>query len=347
MLRRTTAVMALAISLMAGGVAGCGGPGTPPAEPTEPGEAVEEAQTTEAAQDMDGMEGTEAKEGMGSAEATETSDTDVAKDQPATDLETELREALARVPSFVSVTITEHGKATLSGAGAGAKSDSMEGTSLYKFDEGDGTLKTSMEADASGTEVAYYTLGDDVVFVFDGVAYSGTADQFGLVQAEGVEPYFTNAIGDLDAMVDAAEDVTKEQMDANTVYTLSLNVDRFVEGDEALSMMARYGAALEGVRATIGFDADGRIVSLTRTLEFADHTASTELTFSDFDATAVDAMPEATATYEDLQSDMQANHAEPPRPGGQGGPGGLGGPGGQGGPGGPGGMRGPGGPGGM
>ena len=267
MLRRTTTAMALSAILMAGAVVGCGGGGSSATDATEVTRAVEATGATEA-------------------------------DDP---MLSELKEAIANAPAFTSVTVTVN-SATTFVPEDGGEPDTIEGTAVYKFDEG-GTLRSSTQSESYGIAMDYYTDGDQAVLVSDGKAYGGTTKQFDLVQSKGSKACLVDTTGDLEMLLTVASGVQKEQSGADTVYSLVLDVDRYTESDEGLSTMAQLGSKVQDATASITFDADGYIVAVDQATDYSSFSTKTNVTLSDFDATVVDPMPEATATYDEMLAD--------------------------------------------
>lgn len=273
MLRKTTTAMVLSATLLAGAVVGCGGQGASTTETTEATEVTEAGGTTEAGAVDDGV------------------------------LD-ELKEAIANMPAFTSVTVTVHSVSTFTPLDGGDP-ETIEGTTVYKFDDG-GTPKSSTRSESLDIAMEFYTDGDNAVLVSDGKAYGGTTEQFGMVQSQGSEATLTNTTGDLDTLVMVASGVEREQVGDDTVYNLTLDVDRYIESDEILSTMAQNGGRVQDATVSITFDADGHIVGVNQATDYESFSTTTEVTLTDFDSTVVDAMPEPTATYEELEADSLA-----------------------------------------
>lgn len=231
----------------------------------------------------------------------------------------ELKDAVAKAPEYKSVTITEqdrswlnsHAEAAGSGSSAAASSEStadetIEAKVVYKFDASGDTLKTSSAFEMQDIAMQYFTDGDKAVCVTDGPVYSGTPEQFGLTHAAGAEALIEGTIGDLESLINCTSSVTQVQADGVTTYELTLDPEKYIESDEILKMMADSNDPITEARITVGFDKDGRIVSMSNTSVFTTVTSVKTLDLSDYDSTVVDPMPEATRTYEEMEADMQA-----------------------------------------
>lgn len=228
----------------------------------------------------------------------------------------ELEEAISNVPVFESVTVNETTRAVFLGdsetAEAGeesAESESLETTTIYQFDASGDKLKTSMTGQIEDIKIQYYSVGDEAVCVTDGPVYSGTTEQFDMVYFGGFEAYFEDTIGDLNTIVGCADTVSKEQKDGVTIYTLKLDPEKYIQSDEILTMMADYGDPVLEAAYTIGFDQDGRIVSVDEFVAYEQNTTERILTLSDFDCTVIDPMPKADRTYEEMEADMDEKFA--------------------------------------
>ena len=226
-------------------------------------------------------------------------------------LKGELEDAVSNVPAFESVTVNETTRAVFLGDSEtaeadeqSAESDSLETTTIYQFDASGDELKTSMTGQLDDIKIQYYSVGDEAVCVTDGPVYSGTTEQFDMEHFGGFEAYFEDTIGDLNTIVDCADTVSREQKDGVTIYALTLDPDKYIESDEILTMMAEYGDPVIEAACTIGFDQDGRIVSVDEFVAYKQSTSERFLTFSDFDCTVIDPMPKADRTYEEMEADM-------------------------------------------
>lgn len=159
------------------------------------------------------------------------------------------------------VTINETVNPLTKGDEEAAGDEAVSSKGVYKFDASGDKLRTSMEATVSDVTLTYYTEGDDAVVVTDGPVYSGTTEELGLSHFDGVEAYMTDSFGDLQSIVDCVDTVTKEQQGDVTVYTLTVDSQKYIVSDEILSMMADYGDPLQSATFIFGFDQDGRMVS--------------------------------------------------------------------------------------
>lgn len=226
----------------------------------------------------------------------------------ASDLKGEVQKAISNIPEFESVTVTETTKATPLGDAeaedASEEFESIESKTVYKFDESGDELKTSMIGEIGDVTMQYFSEGDDAVCVTDGPVYSGTTEQFDLTHFDGFEAFFTDGVGDLNTFVDCADKISKEQQDNVTVYTLTLNPEKYIESDEILTMMAEYGDPVIEAVYTIGFDQDGRMVSLDEYVVYQQSIAERSYKLTDFDSTVIEPMPEADKTYEEMEDDI-------------------------------------------
>lgn len=243
-----------------------------------------------------------------------------------------LKQSVANVPAYKSVTVTEktmhwpnsgaiYADANSSASSAPDKSvssetpsadkdasqnDTIESVSFYKFDESGDRPKTSALFEFEDVKLQYYTDGDNAVCVTDGPVYSGTVEQFNLEHAAGINTYLKDTIGDLNSLIDCTTFVTQDVIDGVTGYELTLDPKKYIESDEILTLMADSGDPVKEAYVTVGFNADGRIVWMTKTDVFSDMTTSRLLDLTDFDSTVIEPAPAATKTYEEMEADMQA-----------------------------------------
>lgn len=183
--------------------------------------------------------------------------------------------------------------------------DEIGSKTVYKFDASGDTLRTSMVTQIDDVTLAYYSDGDDAVVVTDGPVYSGTTEQFDLPHFKGVESYLTDTFGDLHVIVDCADTVTKGQQGDATIYTITVNPEKYIAADELLALLAEYGDPLQSATFTFGFDQQGRMVMAESVEEYTTDIAHRVVTLSDFDSTVVEPMPEADRTYEQMEQDEQ------------------------------------------
>ena len=187
-------------------------------------------------------------------------------------------------------------------------SDAITSKTVYKFDESGNQIKTSAEIDAAGVKMTYISDGDKAVCITDGPIYGGTIEQFNLPQFKGAKAYLESTIGDLSKLVDCADTVEKiepEATDELVYYSLTLDPEKYTASDDTLKLMADSGTKVESTAVTIGFDKDGYIVSVDKVVEYSTGIKAVwNLTFDDFDKTTVQDMPEANATYEQMDSDI-------------------------------------------
>lgn len=243
-----------------------------------------------------------------SAEATSEATSEAPADQAAAEktqdeIIAELNDSLAKVPAYSSVTVTEH-SLSWTNDGEDGDNDLIESDSIYKFDESGDKVKTCVTYKMEDIELTYYTDGNDAVCVTDGPVYSGTVDQFFLEYAAGSDTYLKETIGDLNSIVSCAAEVSQGEIEGVMGYELTLDPEKYIATDEILQMLADEGDPVKESYVTVGFSKDGRIAWMTKTDVFDQITKSTLIDLTDYDSTVVDAMPEATHTYEEMEADI-------------------------------------------
>ena len=245
----------------------------------------------------------------------------------------ELKGAIANQPEFKSVTLTEVSISTFknaatteggaSGEAASSKAASSEAASsesaaaedpvdanaiksktVVKFDESGEALKTDAIYEIEDIKLEYYSDGDKAVCVTDGPVYSGTTEQFDQPQFAGFEACFYGAVGDLNTCIDCFDTVVKEQQGDVTVYTVTLDPEKYMASDEILTMMKDAGDPVLSAVFTFSIDKDGRLVSLNRVVDYNVSSIDVTHALSDFDSTVIGPMPEADKTYEEMESDI-------------------------------------------
>ncbi len=127
----------------------------------------------------------------------------------------ELKDAIASMPAYKSVTLTEVVKGSTKADASDGQSapDTIEPKIVYKFDESGEKLRTDMAGEIGDTTFRYFSEGDDVVCETGGSAYSGTTEQFGLAHFAGIDACLAEKIGDMNSIVECAAAVEKEQQD--------------------------------------------------------------------------------------------------------------------------------------
>lgn len=277
-----------------------------------------------------------------SASASNSASASAASAESQNTLVAELKNALANEPAYKSVTLTEVTNAVSKGESGAAEEasnasasseaasseaasseavsesaaseesssgDSLGSKTVYKFDESGDKLKTSMLAEIGDIKIAYYSNGNDAVCVTDGPVYSGTTEQFGEVHFAGVEAYLADAFGDLNKIIDSVGTVEKGQQGDLTVYTLTLDPEKYMASDEILTIMKESGNPVESAVFTFGFDKEGHLALIHEVVEYTTSIADRAETFSDFDSTVVDPMPAADKTYEEMEADIEEKYA--------------------------------------
>ncbi|MBR3316426.1 MAG: hypothetical protein IKG21_01210 [Atopobiaceae bacterium] len=236
------------------------------------------------------------------SEAHAAKETHGVSEQSQGELIDELNQAILNVPQCKSLTVTEEMTSTFYEDG---KNEDIKEVSIYKFDQSGDKIKTSVEVDSSGVKLAYYTDGDAAVFVTDGPVYAGTTEQFGLDHAKGLMPFLENSIGKPDVFLNCAASVEKTEGRGLVIYSLTLDPKKYIESDEALRTLAKYGSPVKEAYVTFGFEGDGRIVSIDKKLVYEKSTSVWNLVLSKHDKTVVSPMPEATSTYEQMEEDEE------------------------------------------
>ena len=270
MQRNTIVATALGLTLAVGALTGCSG------------------QQASTSADADGAATTEATAEQSAEQSVE-------------ELAAEFKQALQNAPAYTSVTLNVEESSQATG-----DADPISSTTVYKFDASGDALRTSAQVDIGGVQLSYYTEGDNAVFVSDGPVYGGTNEQFDLIQAQGVDAFMNDLIGDYAMFADMSSDIEKMESNGLTFYLMTVDSAKYIEADESLKGLADSGSALQGCDVTVGFEEDGSICSVDRKLVFGDVVALKNVGFSDYDATVVDPMPEATSTYEQMLADEEA-----------------------------------------
>ena len=257
------------------------------------------------------------------------------------DLIAELKDAITSGTAFDSVTVTERTQSVATGAAeeeadeaaseeaesaeaesaeaesaeaesAEAESeeaDSIESMTVYKFDKSGDQVKTCMTSTYGDLTLQYFSDGDDAVCVTDGPVYSGTVEQFELPCLSGFEAFLADTYGDLNSVLDCFSNITKEEADGVTTYTVELDPEKYIASDEILTMLADSGEPVQESVYTFGFDKDGHLVKLSEVISYADFSTSDAIELADFDSTVIDPMPEANRTYEQMEQDIDAKYA--------------------------------------
>ena len=258
-----------------------------------------------------------------------------ASEQSQDELIAELKAAAANAPAFKSVTVDEEVESIFeaeaseaseaSGASASAEASAVSdasasaeaseasaeaqkivSNSVYKFDQNGDKLKTSMVGKIDDTEMEYYTEGEEAVLVTNGTSYSGKVEEFNLTFAKGFQAYLTDTVGDLSTLADCAASIEKMENAGLTFYVVMLDPEKYIAADETLALMKDLGDSLKESKLSVGFDADGNIVSIDFGNSYdKGHAMLRHLVISDYDNTVVEPMPVAEKTYKDMQADIQ------------------------------------------
>ena len=108
----------------------------------------------------------------------------------------------------------------------------------------------------------------------------------------------------MNTCIDCFDTVVKEQQGDVTVYTVTLDPEKYMASDEILTLMAESGTPVKEAFFTIGFEEDGCIASIDLAVTYDKSKNWRGLVFSDYDSTVIDPMPEANKTYEEMEEDM-------------------------------------------
>lgn len=238
-----------------------------------------------------------------SSSASDAASASTAAAQTQEELIAEFKDAVANAPEFKSVTIAAEDTATFTDDDS-KETETITENTVYKFDASGEKLRTSAETEVDGSKLAYYTEGDDVVFVSDGSAYSGTTEQFYTSTADGVQAFLTGNIGDLNTLADCVDSIEKLETHGLTAYTLWLDPQKYIASDEALKTLADYGDPVKKAVTTVTFEEDGSIAAIDQTVTYEASEKYLGMLFSDYDGTTVDPLPAADKTYEDMEADM-------------------------------------------
>ena len=185
-----------------------------------------------------------------------------------------------------------------------ADEDPLVSKGVYKFDDTGKELKTCLTCEIDDIKLQYYSDGEKAVCVTDGPVYSGTTDQFDMEQFHGADTYVETQVGNLYELIKCIDTVARGEKDGQTVYTLTLDPQKYIETDEIYKMMADSGDAVQKAVVIVAFNKDGYIVMEDLFVEYPKNTAQTNIVLSDFDSTTIEAMPEATRTYEEMDADI-------------------------------------------
>ncbi len=229
-------------------------------------------------------------------------------------LAAEMKDVVASIPAFKSVTVNVEDKSAFTGESeeastsddAAAEPETITEKTVYKFDESGDKIKTSAVAEVGGVQLRYFTDGEDAVFVTDGSAYSGTTEQFDLPYAKGFKAFLDNKVGDLNTLVDCAASIEKMESNGLTFYLLTLDPEKYIASDEVLTLLADSGTPVKEALFTVGFEEDGSFASMDLAIAYENSTHANHLLFSDYDNTVIDPMPAADKTFEEMEADMQA-----------------------------------------
>ena len=240
-------------------------------------------------------------------EATEQA-TEQTQELSQEELLAEFKDAAVKAPAFTSVTVHEQSMSAYTGEKIeDSGPDTISTTADYKFDESGSKPKTSAECEVDSVKLKYVSDGEKVVFVSDEGNYEGTVEQFELTFTQGLEAYLKEIMGVPKDLVACASNIAKEQQGDNTVWTLTLDPEKYMQSDEILQTIAKSDDPITEETVTVTFDKDGNIIEMSEKSVFAkDHSSESKLSFSDFDKTTVEALPKADKTYEDYEKDEEA-----------------------------------------
>lgn len=217
----------------------------------------------------------------------------------------EFKDAALKTPAYKSVTVKQQSKSSYYGEKAKESGpEELEENTVYKFDESGEYPRTSCEAEIADIKLKYVSNGNDVVCVTDKYNYSGTADQFMLEHPKGLEAYLKDTIGIPKDLVNSASEISKEAKGDETVWTLKLDPEKYMQTNEILQSIAKSEDPITEETVVITFDKDGNISAMSdKTVFKSEHSNERNLTFSDYDNTTVEEMPKADKTFEDFEKD--------------------------------------------
>jgi hypothetical protein len=290
-MKRMTTLMATALSLAiaTGTMAGCGSQ-----QSQQPAETEATTETTETAE-------AESPE----TDATEGQEELVVSDKSQEELKAEFTSAMDNAPQCTSVTVKDETVSTFTETG-----ETIDQQATYKFDESGETPKSSIEVSISDVQLSYYIDGNDVACVTDGPVYSGTVEEFGLETSTTPESYLEQVIGKRGSLADCAATIEKLETSVMDIFVVTLDPQALIASDETLQMLADSGSPVKAAKTSVGFDKEGNIASIDSTIDYGTSTIERHLLFSDYNATTIDPMPEATATYEQMMADEDAKLEE-------------------------------------
>ena len=309
-------VAALTAALAAGAMAGCSSQPASSASASASGASVEASASGASV------------ETSASAEASSPA----APEQTQAELIAELKAAIAGTPAFKTVTVDEEvesifeaeasdeseasdasasaeasdASSSAEAGDASAEAQKIVSNCVYKFDQSGKKPKASMVGKTGDTEMEYYVEGKKAVLVTDGTSYSGKVKQFGLTFAKGFQAYLADTVGDLSTLADCAASIEKMENAGLTFYVVMLDPEKYIAADETLALMKDLGDSLKESKLSVGFDADGNIVSIDFGNSYEKgHAMLKNLVIRDYDNTVVEPMPVAEKTYKDMQADIQ------------------------------------------
>lgn len=302
------AVPMFAAALIAGTMVGCGGQASSSASASASAASSSAASASASA--------------AASSDAAEASTEEVVE---------QLKAAMEGAKNFQSVTVTHQSGAefdlakiealvgadseSASSASASAEAASSEASeeapsftteTVYKFDFSGETVKSCSTTNLFDSLINAYVDGDRAVIDFDGDAYGGTIEEMGADDMTSFDGFLNTKLGDFDTIISCVDKAVVEKQGANTVYVITVDPAEYAKHDELAQSLAEAGIETELLGLCYEFDANGKLVSISRFEATTLGTDEATLTFTDYDATVVDPAPETDKTYEDMTADMTA-----------------------------------------
>ena len=244
--------------------------------------------------------GQKASSGSSPAPSPSSATPEQSKDEVIADL----KSTIPATSQIKSVTVNEKTAWTYAND-ENAKPETVQATGVYKFDMSGAEPKESITAEYAGEKLQYFTDSKKDVLVIDGTAYSGTTEQFGTKGYIGFETFVKHAIGDLDTLASCATSAEKAETDGPASYMLTLDPEKYMATDEALTSLKELGFPVKDALLTITLDEKGNVSLLSMIVGFEGSSIEETLEFSDFNSTVVDPTPEATKTYEEMDEGLR------------------------------------------
>lgn len=249
--------------------------------------------------------GQNASSGQSSASNAQPAASKQSKDEVISDLKSTEQNA----PEFKSVTVNERTAWNYTNDSTG-KPETTQFSGVYKFDLSSDQPKESITAEYGGQKLQFFTDGKTAVFVSDGNAYSGTPRQFGAEDYSGFDTFVKHVVGDLETVVGCAASAEKAESSGPACYMLTLDPEKYMASDGALTMLKEEGYPVKAATLTIALNESGNIGLMSLIVDFEGSSIEETLEFSDFNSTEVEPTPKATKTYEEMDEGMRSQIQE-------------------------------------